>query len=226
MSPRETLFVPIDTALVHGWLGTPDSSHGILLKPTTASNVVYGFTSIYVPGLIDDRAELIVHFSGSDSLVLRPTQDAFVATAPQPSPSSSMIFIQAGVADRGFLHFNVDSIPRSASITFASLEFVRNSSLSVRNELSIDSVLVQILLFPDSLGGTSALARGATENDSIFTADVRNIVQQWVTGKPNYGVALRAFGEFTTLDRFVIHGRTSSDTISRPALRVTYSVVR
>ena len=232
MSPRETLLVPIDTALVREWLRTPGLSYGIFLKPAISSSVVYGFTSI-LDLFTDDRPELIVRYTVPDttlrldSLVLRTIQGAFVANAPQPPPSSDMMFIQAGVADRGLMHFSVDSIPRSASITSASLEFRRISALSVRNELSIDSILVQILLGPDSLGGTSGRAEPRpTENESVFTADIRNIVQQWVTGTPNFGVALRAFGEFSTLDRFAVHGRTSPDTANRPILRITYTVVR
>ncbi len=232
MSPRETLLVPIDTSLVREWLRSPSLSYGVFLKPTTASSVVYGFTSI-LDLFTDDRPELIVRYTVPDttrrldSLILRTSQNAFVANAPQAPPSSDIVFIQAGVADRGLMHFSVDSIPSSASITSASLEFRRNSALSVRNELSIDSILVQILLGPDSLGGTSARADPSpSENDSVFTSDIRNIVQQWVIGKPNYGVALRAFGEFSTLDRFAVHGRTSPDTASRPVLRITYSVLK
>lgn len=232
MSPRETVLVSIDTSLVREWLRTPSLSYGIFLKPTTASTVVYGFTSI-LDLFTDERPELIVRYTVPDttqrldSLILRTTQNAFVANAPQPPPSSDIMFIQAGVADRGFMQFPVDSILRSASITSASLEFRRNSALSVRNELSIDSILVQILLGPDSLGGASARAEPLpSENDSVFKADIRSIVQQWVTGKPNYGIALRAFGEFSTLDRFAVYGRTSPDTASRPVLRITYSILR
>lgn len=228
VSPLDTIITfPLDTALVREWLRA-GQSQGILLKPTFGCDVVYGFTSIF-----NIRPELVVRYHIPDSttigsLVFRTQQDAFVANAPQPPASSTLLFVQAGIADRGLLHFAVSETLRSASITSATLEFMRDSAMSVRNELSIDSIFVQLLVDNSTPphGGISVLAQPiGGENSSKFSADIRSIVQQWVTGKPTYGVALRTFGEFTTLDRFAIYG-AKADSVNRPRLQIVYSLLR
>lgn len=226
MSPTDTFVTfNLDTALIRGWLRDGLSyPRGILLKPTPASTIVYGFTSIYT--LYEDiRPELILRYRSGDSSTIYTVQEAFVATGDSVGTLPEHVIMQSGLADRGLLRFDVSGIPRSASITDARIEFVRDLTMSVRNEFSVDSVLVQLLLDEGSppTGGVSTVARGETEGDTLFQADAKPIVQYWATGKPNYGVALRAMGEITTLDRFAVFGAGS---IHRPRLRIVYSVLR
>lgn len=231
VSPSETLLVPIDTTLLREWVRTPGQAYGVILIPTPLCNVVYGFTS-FVDFLTDIRPELTYRYIVADStqrldsVVAKSIQDAYVAGASLPAPTQASVVVQAGVADRGLLLFNVDSIPRSASITSAILEFTRDLSLSERNELSADSVFVQLLLDNENppRGGIFAIAEPVGgESGTLFRAEVSRIVQQWVTGQPNYGFSLRAYNEFSSLDRFVFHG--ASDSLNGPRLNVRYSIL-
>lgn len=234
ISPRDTITIQIDTALVHEWIRS-GQSHGIVLLPTAACSVVYGFTSI-LDFFTDIRPELIVRYNKRDttgvidSVVTRTIQDAFVANA-SPPPDSQFVYLQAGVADRGFFHFNVDSIPQSSNIMSAELTFTRNPSLSNRNELSQDSIVVHYILDstnPPRLASSPApvVAKpGGQDSASVFSANISPIVQQWVTGNPNFGVALRALGEFTTVDKFALYGSEADSTL-RPRLKILYSIIR
>lgn len=230
---HDTLVDSISTTLVRTWVDSSQLNYGILLKPTLSCNVcnvVYGFSSILTL-LEDTRPLLTVRYrvpdsTTVDSVVVATQQDMFVAYAPEVSPSSQTFIVQAGVADRGLLHFDVSNIPRSASITRADLQIVRIPLQSIRNQLSYDSVFVQYIVENSSSpkGSTSLLAQPVAEGDSVFKADITRFVQPWVTGAPNYGIAVRAYGEFIALDRFAFYGK--ADTLNRPTLRITYSLVQ
>lgn len=231
MGPTDTITVPLDTTLVHSWIRTREA-HGVIFLPTTASDVVYGFMSIF-DFFTDIRPLLIVRYPKADttgvldSVVFGSNQEAFVANTVPPAASLQAVTLQAGVADRGIFRFNVDSIPRSANIMNAELTFTRNASQSIRNDLSQDSIFIHLITnmreFPELALSVLATPVGG-DSASMFKADIKTIVQQWVTGRPNYGIALRTYGEFTTVDRFVLYG--AGDSVYRPQLNILYSIVR
>lgn len=230
---QDTLTYSLSSTLVRSWIDSSQSNFGILLKPTLGCNVVYGFSSL-ITFLEDLRPLLTIRYRVPDttlvdSILFATQQDMFVADAPAVIPDSQTFIVQAGVSDRGFLHFDMSNIPRSASVTSAGLQFVRIPSQSIRNSLSYDSVFVQYLVnntSPVPTGTSSIFARPVDEDSSDFTADIKNFVQQWVTGSPNYGVAIRAYGEFFSLDRFAFYGKAAADTLYRPTLHITYSLLQ
>lgn len=234
MSPRDTISVAIDTNLVREWIRT-GQTYGIFLHPdTVASTVIYGFTVFDPISGINLRPELIIHYNRPDtvgvidSLVYRTFMEAFVANTPLPPADSEFVYLQAGVADRGVFHFDMRAVPRNANIMSAELTFVRDSVQSIRNELSQDSVSIHLITdtrTPPSLSSSVNARPVIGDSTSLFRANIPSIVQQWVIGKPNYGIALRAFAEFTSVDRFVFHG-AAADSLNRPKLKITYSIMR
>lgn len=235
MSTRDTITLRIDTLLVREWIRS-STTYGVVLRPdTVVSTVVFGF-GVFQPGSgADLRPELIVRYRRDtpgviDSLVYRTVQEAFVANAPLPPVDSRFVYLQAGVADRGVFHFDIDTVvvPLNASVIKAELTFVRDPVQSIRNELSQDSVSIHLISdtrTPPSLLFSITAQPDGVDSALIFRADIPSIVQQWVIGRPNYGIALRAFGEFTSVDRFVFHG-ASADTSVRPKLTIVYSIIR
>ena len=228
MSPRDTLVDTLSVGLIQEWIDS-GRALGMILVPTPSSTVVYGFIS-YVDLFTDIRPQLVISYmlsdtSGTDSLVYLASQDVFVADGPVPASSTQSFIVQAAIADRGFIHFDVGSIPQSATIAKADLEFVRDPLSSVRNELSYDSVFVQFVTKsgPPPAGSFSVMATPGQEDSSVFAGDMRTIVQQWVTGAPNYGVSIRPFGEFVSFDRFAFFG--SGNTQNRPKLKIIYTYV-
>ncbi len=228
VSPQDTLIdVSIDTATVRGWLRDGLTyPRGVMLKPLPTGNIVYGFTSdvfdVILPQLlvryhVPDSARI-------DSFGVLTFRDVFVANGPEVPPTEHII-LQGGLADRGKVGFNVTGIPRSAGITRATMEFTRDLTMSIRNEFSIDSIVVQQLLDYGSppIGGIARIAKATSEDGVVFTADITAIVQQWAVGRANYGVALRAYGENSTLDRFAIYGALNADVNKRPKLRIAYT---
>jgi len=234
MSPRDTITTQIDTVLVREWIRA-GQTYGIILRPDTAvSTVVFGFGVFQAGSGADRRPQLIIRYRRPDttgvidSLVYRTVQETFVASAPLPPVDSQFVYLQAGVADRGVLHFDVAAVPRNASVIKATLAFVRDAERSIRNELSQDSVSIHLISdtrTPPSLSFSITAQPDSADSASIFRANISNIVQQWVIGRPNYGIALRAFGEFNSIDRFVFHA-ASADSAVRPKLKIVYSIIR
>jgi hypothetical protein len=196
--------------------------------------VIYGFIS-YASFLLQIRPELTIRYivpdtsQRPDSFVVGSYQDISVAYMPPFPASSQLMYLQAGISDRGRLYFNMSGIPRSANIVAAELTIVREPTLSLRNELTADSVDAQFLVTDTSppVGSTFLTYRTKPTGDetgSTFTGDVRGIVQQWVTGKQNYGMALKAANDLVSMDRFVLYG--AADSLNRPRLRIVYSVVQ
>jgi hypothetical protein len=56
-----------------------------------------------------------------------------------------------------------------------------------------------------------------------YRANVKNIVQQWLTREHNNGLAVHAYSEFTTLDRFALYGADAPANL-RPTLTVSYTL--
>ena len=62
-----------------------------------------------------------------------------------------------------------------------------------------------------------------TDDPIISPINGDQIVQQWITREPNYGLVLRAYGEFLGFDRFAIQGSAAA---VRPKLIITYTVFK
>lgn len=230
VSSRDTIIsMEIDTALIRQWFRKRiDFPSGIILKPTNSSDIMWGFSSLH-SATPDLRPQLLIRFRQADTIatrVIEAVQDVYVANAGIVTSSTEHMILQGGLADRGLIRFDMSAIPQNASITDATLEFERDLTRSVRNRFTVDSVLVQFLIDgknPPTGGNPIMVAKGSGENDTLFQADMKPIVQQWAIGIANNGIALRAMGELTTLDRLVVYGASSSRP---PRLRVVYSTIR
>ena len=227
-SEDSILVVRLDN-LVGKWyrngLTSPD---GIILKPAISANTIIGFAS-YSDGSTSLDPELFISYHDSvkrDSLRLRPIQRSFVANTALPT-TSPYSFVQAGVAYRGRLMFDVSALPRSASITQASMEIVVDTSMSFFGSSLHDSLGLHLILdgsTPPKLSGTLTFGRSKDTSKTIYRFDMRNVVQQWVTGRTNYGIVLRSSDETASLDRFAVYGNSAAADL-RPKLKIIYTVL-
>ena len=228
VSPADSLIsIRIDSVAAH-WMREGNSSpYGIILVPTVSLHpVVLGLRNLdLMTGSLIPALRVIFHDSlGVDSVIQTAYQGVSAADGPMPSPPTRL-FLQAGVAYRGRLLFDVSSIPKNASVTSAALELHIDTSLSVLNQYSTDSLIVNFL--PDSTKPDSiqlATLGVPTLTKTGFTFDIRNIVQNWVIGRRNQGLVLRAYGETWTIDRFACYDAFAAPGL-RPRLRIKYTVL-
>ncbi len=227
LSPQDSLLtVHLDTILVRQWMQTNIGS--IILLPT--GNTVVGF-SPSATAVVDLRPEFTVAYHDtSDSArtsSFRLSSGIFVADGnilPQPG----RMIVQAGIGHRGILRFDSLNVPQRASITQAMLEVAVDTTASLMNSYSDDNVVAFLLrknVLPyDSLALGTKCTPAYNGAQKVYRANVKAIVQQWLLREPNNGLLIRASGELSTFDRFVLYGSSALAAL-RPKLTITYTVL-
>ncbi|MBI1806711.1 MAG: DNRLRE domain-containing protein [Ignavibacteria bacterium] len=229
--PGDSLVTLRIDKLVNQWVqaGT-DVPKGIILIPdAVSSTIVLGTKNI---SNVDTRPLLTVAYhDSSDSartFTTRSIQRSFVANGNM-SISPDVFYVQAGVSSRGILRFDSLAIPKQVSITEAILELPVDNSSTLLNPSSRDTVLAYLLRKNsppfDSLALGTVCSPDPLSIPRVYRADIRSIVQLWLTREPNYGILLRPLGEFLTLDRFAYYSSSAPDPALRPKLRIKYTVL-
>lgn len=214
-----TLIARVDTTLIRQFMLSDNGS--VVLLPS--ANIVVG--------VVNNLATLKVYYHNGDTTArtssFLPTVGAYVADGSIPATPSSII-LQAGLVQRGIVRFDSLAIPRQASITQAFLEVAIDTTSSLTNSYSNKTLLAFLLRGTTAPYDSVALGTVCTQsyrgNQLIFRANVKSIVQQWLTREPNYGIVLRTAGEFTSFDRFVLHS-SSAPAGLRPRLNITYTLL-
>ncbi|HUL43120.1 MAG TPA: DNRLRE domain-containing protein [Bacteroidota bacterium] len=219
--------------LVQKWVQnattTPD---GIILLPSQISSTL--IVGSITNSTVDTRPRLRIYYRTSvsdtttDSLILATTQRAFVAHAPQPNTAGDM-FSQAGISYRCRVQFDSLHIPTRASIARAIVQFSLDAANSETNVFTRDSLVVQLLrrsYYPfDSLAYATICAPTIVNGQKIYQGNITQIVQEWITREPNYGLVIRAYGESTILDRFALYNSSAAAGL-KPRLIITYTVYK
>ena len=230
LTPQDSsLSISLDTSYVREI--TQSGSGSLILMPSSGSRLVLGLDN-YQDFLVyaGPRLVITVYDSSADSSVTIEyitDQRVFIANE-DVGAQTGRLTVQSGVATRCRINFDVSKIPTSASITQAIMVVRLDTVASLRSSFASNVLYTNIVLDTSSLpsiGGVTASSSLA--NDSLgayFQFDVRNIVQQWVIGRQNYGVALRSSEEFIALDRYVVFGADASYSL-RPKLFVKYTVL-
>lgn len=226
--------VQIDTAMVSQWLTTNTDSgfvnQGILLKPSPSQRI-QGFSSFYAADA-NARPKLIVTIrkngvvgTFSDSIGVAKfvsyIGDASLKTDP------NLLYIQNGVAYRGFLNFDLSKIPRPSSVLRADLELTLNPAASKFNSYKRDSLYVYYVNGDGSTNTASYAICQAydTGGHHVYRFSIVSYVQLWLRTLVVNGVVIGGFTEMSTFDLFALYGSTGSADV-RPRLVVTYSPAR
>ncbi len=227
---RDTLPVTfqIPISIVRNWL-KGSTNNGIMLIPKPAMQNIFGFHSYYLGDLDDKRPQLIVTYrkttdTSDKTLIFKTTQDATVFSGSRPASTSELLYVQGGLLNRGKLYFNLDSIPRSSTITQAFLTLKIDTTLSKFSQFSDRQFLIHEITTQDSIPRLGSLTASNKPTADSIVIDVRKIVQKWVAGKSNFGVALRTFNEFTEFERFAVFGFNAVE-IKRPKLTIQYTYI-
>ncbi len=229
VSPTDSVIeIPVNSFIRSWFADSLASPYGMMISAAANCNLVLGCPTTYTTS--DLRPELyIVYHTGTDTthLSYRPFQQTFFADAPQPTTSDSVFFVQAGVSYRSKLNFDVTSIPSRASVTKATLELTLNPStaLTLRNSYSSNSIVAHIAHNTDTLSSLSAFGTFANDTTYTLSLDVKSLLQQIVSKRPDYGFVLRSTGDYIALDRYAFYGVTASDPNKRPRLNITYTIL-
>lgn len=213
--------IPIGNSLVKDWLKGSDN-YGVILIPKTTSNFVLGFSSSDL--FTSDAPELIINYqlpedTSAKTLILKVRQDATVITGDMSNFPNNLHIVHGGLLNRAIYNFSVDTIPRASTILEAKLILYVDTNYSRFSPFSLKKILVQEVATADSIPKLGALSVDNTIFGDSIILNIQQIVQKWVTRKPNYGIALRAFNEFTEVDRIAIFNRYSSKP---PRLEIKY----
>lgn len=225
---QDTILTVHIEPVVRSWFQAENSApFGIILIPSPAQNLVLGFAN-YV-NVDDFRPTLTIGYhdstaGDSTTLTLTPSQLLFLANSVRPVPTDTL-YVQSGIAYRGRVKFDLSSLPKNVSITSATMNLFLNSSSSLRNTYTVNSITAQPALDSTSAPALSTLSTAGTPdaNDSSkFDFDIKSFVQQWIATSPNYGMILRAYNEYISLDGFVFYG-ANADAAHRPRLTIKYT---
>ncbi len=229
-----SISVPLDTTAIRAWGTSTDSvetNFGLLLKPTN-SRVVKGFGSftisdqVMIPQLLLRLRDVAGNI---DTLKVSLGTHRFVTTGPNPlwGSDSTHLYVMNGASSRGYIEFDVSSLPAHAAVHKAVLELTPDTRLTQTNSFTVDSLEVFFtgddgvtLDYISSSGGP--VQAGPSR---VYQVSIGSFVQRWLRGAKLQRVAIAGYTESAALDLFVFHG-TSTDIALRPKLTVIYSLIQ
>jgi len=193
-------------------------------------NIVAGFTNgVSLAGDFRPILKVFYHDEAGTQAVLslRSSFGIFVADGPI-TPPADRIAIQSGIAGRGVVRFDSVTVPPLSSVTEATLQIAVDTAQSLTNKYTIDKIDAFIIVTApaplDSISLGLTLLPAYDNGQKVYKGNVRFIVQQWLLHQVNRGIILRATGEQTTLDRFILYGANAPAAL-KPKLTITYTLL-
>lgn len=228
-----TISVPLDTASIRA-LGTSSDSvitnFGFLLKPTN-SRVVKGFGSFTIsdPAMLPRLLLRFRDVAGNiDTLTVIAGTNRYVTTGPNPAwPSDSThLYVMSGTSSRGYVEFDISTLPAHAAVHKAILELTPDTRLTQTNFFTVDSLEA---FFTGDDGATLKYISASggpitTGNSRVYQFSLGSFVQRWLRGAKVHRIAIAGYTEQAAIDLFAFHG-TSTNAALRPKLTVIYSVI-
>ncbi len=220
----------LDTAVVNGWF-TPTGSllnYGVILKASNVS-MVKGFGSFY-HATVYDRPTLVINYvrgTTPGTFFINTGTSRYVASIPKSSLTINpdLMYVQAGIAYRGELFFNLQNLPKAAQILRADLELTVDGADSKFNYYTADSLL-SFYVNPDSTLSLVNYGQSLTDNmgRKFYRFPIRTYVRTWAATKVAQSVEISALGEMNSLDLFTLYGTLSAADV-RPRLIITSTYI-
>jgi len=202
---------------------------GLVLRSDESANGIIGFRG--PGGENGPELRIIYGESGSlDTVTITQNARAFAAYMKDDPDLQNNIIIQAGVATRAVLKFDIHEIPKGALIHSAELELFENPEFTISHPEIGDSLFA--LQLTDSNKFLMRTANRARFNTSVidsinniirYSSLVSDIVQDWVTVGENLGFIIRDNSETLGLHRASFNTETAADEALRPRLKIIYS---
>lgn len=229
-----SISVALDTTAVRK-MGTASDSvitnFGLLLRPTN-SKVIKGFGSFSISdaSLSPQLMLRMLDAAGNvDTLIVKLGVHRYVVSGINPSwpADSSRLYVMNGGSSRGYVEFDVKSLPLHAAIHKALLTLTPEPALSKLNYFTVDS-LQAFFTTDDGVTYPYLSAEGGpvlSGTNRVYQFHVGVFVQQWARGAKTQRIAIAGLTESSSIDLFAFHG-ASSDRTLRPKLTVIYSIIR
>jgi hypothetical protein len=155
--------------------------------------------------------------------------DTFVGNVTSLTNDPELMYLQAGVAYRSRIQFDLTSIPKGAIINEAQLTLVENSAANKLTKFSGEKIIAGHLLVSatDTTRFESFGELGKISSTNIYTMKIRHAAQGWVRGTAfNHGLLLRniSSNEFSSFDLYTFYNQTAADSTRRPRLKIVYTI--
>ena len=223
-----TFSLPLD--LVSGWMNKKvddsiEDNNGLYFQPSAGINKVLGFRAFAgnPADLKLTALEIVVEKPGAflDTVYSFGFPDVYVPKAELPA-ANGILFVQGGVAVHSTINFDLSRIPKSAIINNAELRFFLDNDRSYLGEPTSDSLFVRFNL-QDSTESSGVIFRRA---ENYFAGPVTGFVEEWISGKENYGLDVTIFNELNTVSRFALFGSGINDPELMPRLEIYYTTLK
>ncbi len=230
----QTVRIPLDTVMGREWYQTLTSTDvtkfGIILVPTNSCNVVGGFSSFSADSISYYPAVTIIAGNASGTLLDTATYsngfDTLAGNVQIPLSPATMT-IQAGMAFRGLVRFDLSFLARGTVINSAEVMVDRRTDPTLLTTPS-DSLEVHFTADAagDLLSSTSSILTPKSGSTSTLAGNITSFAQLWLVS-PNYGLVVRipTPGEMCTFDLMRLYGSQATQTALRPRLHITYTDV-
>jgi len=230
----DTVVFEFDPALIAGWRDSSITNNGIYIQPHNAT-----FLSHLISRNSLDRIPVLrIGFkpiAGQDSVatwISLPTQDAFIFERLAPI-NGGWLYAADGEDYRSILKFDLSAIPKSATISRATLTLTVDSLNSFlakddgyvfdlyRLTEDSDDPLTAAL---DSSRAINKVSVNVTSASKTLGIDIRSQVQQWTFGNQfNFGMLLLSRRPERELYRAAFYS-TAQDSAKAPKITITYTV--
>lgn len=202
-------------------------NYGIIFKPTPNTNRFLGFQGTLLSNDSDvPRIYIVVEQPSvfKDTIIVAPYMDTHAVISKEINEKNDIV-LQGGIAYRGFLFFDLSTLPKGIIINKATLELNVDSTKTFDGNPASDSILVRVL--KDSVNKTftsdSSVYTILSRNGNVFSGDISWIVQKWVSNsEENQGLELSLADEKSSAARIWLYGSKESNSLIRPRLKIFF----
>ena len=224
----------LESSVVIDWLKrTYDESqpenHGLLFKPTANTTRIFGFPGYdaYSQEFLT-RISIVCEKQGEfvDTVNVIPFSDVHAVKGTVPPSDPENIMLQAGLASRGSLYFDLSRIPLTSVVNRATIQLFVDTLETVNGSITSDSVAFTIWdNSTEHLIDSTVSFQYAVRDigQAYYEGEVTKLVQEWINGTPNEGFRISLSDEARSVNHVAIKGSNSADPAIRPRLKVIYS---
>ncbi len=187
-------------------------SYGVILFPTDT-----GFAAIHSRHSLTTSPRIRISYLDDSELIYDASQDAHLVDTGDIYLPPQYLMVGSGVAFRSHFRFDIDSIPRQATIAKAELRLQPELQYQRDDTLRLGIHKLTAPFDRYAAFDLSPAARfsfvPASDSDSVAILDIRNLVQFW-TAHPdsNFGLLLTAEPEWSNMFRLRIPSAGAKST--------------
>ncbi len=238
VADSQVVSIPLDTAIVNGWMRGTLENHGIAIFPAGYVEILFRLFSVETVNT-DLAPYLWMRYTMNgkvDSARIFPSADLFVAHRPKPAPDGPYL-VSGLVADRVLVKFDLSSIPSAATINSTQFEWSIDTSATFFEDSPILVALQRVQSYPWDLQNLAfdtkinIIRFYLAQGDDILTItsldEIRrmtDMMQRLVYGVLSDNGFVVKMGDEDTDFGWIAFARAPGDSTVGPRLVVTYTI--